>query len=437
MKTFKKSDFDFILINFEYQSQIVTIKAEPYRTLEYILERAINKMNKIIQLPDNISFYFLGKELNHKNSEKIGNIFNHREKVTIKIKASSSNVKEINSERNNLRVFHNNNIINKKNNIYLLNTKKLIFPKISKEIKLPLISNKENIIEQKDKDKEKEKEKENEIENPCNCGRLSISEYCRNCRKFICLKCKTELKHKNHLTMHLNLLNLGENVKNYGKILQDNIQKKIEINRNIFSKSETLDEATIITRKQKIQQKYKEAIQNYQNIIMKIKSKLESEDKERASLVINSYDEYSKNIIKQLNDLNKKLDKNFINNNKKLTFNDLRSFLDEINSKEESLNFFGKDVIKYHLKGEINTKMESSINKIDMILNQMCDEDSPFNLDNKYLEELNKLDILKINNEKKDKDKETIRPKDKELLENDNVNDNNSNNFIKTKNLDE
>ena len=81
--------------------------------------------------------------------------------------------------------------------------------------------------------------------------------------------------------------------------------------------------------------------------------------------------------------------------------------------------------------------MESSINKIDIILNQMCDEDTPFNLDNKYLEELYKLDILKINNEKKDKDKETIRPKDKELLENDNVNDNNSNNLIETKNFDE
>ena len=433
MKTFKKSDIDFILINFEYKNQIITIKAEPYRTLEYILERAINKMNKIIQLPDNVSFFFLGKELNYKKSEKIGNVFNHREKVTIKIKASSTtNNKETNPERNNLRLFNNNNIINKKNNIYLLNTKKIIFPKITKEIKLPLI-NKENINEEKDK----EKEKENEIENPCNCGRLSISEYCRNCRKFICLKCKTELKHKNHLTIHLNLLNLGENVKNYGKILQDNIQKKIEINRNIFSKSETLDEVMIINRKQQILQKYKEAIQNYQNIINKIKLKLESEDKERASLVINSYNEYSMNIMKQLNDLNKKLDKNFVNNNKKLTFNDLRSFLDEINSKEESLNFFGKDVLKYHLKGEINTKMESSINKIDIILNQMCDEDTPFNLDNKYLEELYKLDILKINNEKKDKDKETIRPKDKELLENDNINDNNSNNLIETKNLDE
>ena len=405
MKTFKNNNLDYIEIKFEYKNQIVTIKAEPYRTIDYILEKAIIKMNKIIQLPNNISFYFLGKELNYKNSEKIGNIFNHREKVTIKMKTSSKD-KDISIK--------NNNIINQKNNIYLLNSKKLIFPKTSNEIKLPLIT-KENFKEKekikKEKEKEKEKENEIEIENPCNCGRLSITEYCRNCRKFICLKCKTELKHKNHLSMHLNMINLGENVKYYGKMLQDDIQKKIEINRNIFSKNEILDESMIINRKQKILQKYKEAIENYQNILLQIKTNLKSEDQERASLVINAYKEYSKNITKQLNDLEQKLNKNFINCNKKLTFNDLRSFLDEINSKEESLNFFGKDLIKYHLRGEINTKMESSINKIDLILNKMCDEDSPFNLDNKFLEELGKLDITEINTDKKEKEKEKEKEK--------------------------
>ena len=410
MKNFKKIDFDFIEIAFEYKNQIITIKAEPYRTIDYILEKATKKMNKIIQLPKNLSFYFLGKELNYyKNSEKIGNIFNHREKVTIKIKVALKEKKII---------LNRNNIINKKNNIYLLNSNKLIFPIISKETKLPLI-NKDNINEKGEIYEEKEKE----MENICNCGRLSISEYCRNCRKFICLKCKTELKHKNHLTMHLNMVNLGENVKNYGKMLQNEIQKKIEINKNIFTKNEILDEAMIMGRKQKILQKYKEAIQNYQNIIYQIKSKLDSEDQEKASLLINSYKEYSKNITKQLNVLEQKLDKNFVNLDKKLSFNDLRSFLDEINSKEESLNFFEKDVIKYQLEREISTKMESSINKIDIILNQICDEDSPFDLDNKFLGELNKLDVIRKNIDKKEKEKDNLKPRDTELMENDNIND--------------
>ena len=426
MKIVKKSDFDYIEIKFEYKNQIILIRAEPYRTLDHIFEKAIVKMKKIIQLPNNINFYFLGKELNYNKSEKIGNIFNHKEKVTIKIKGYPNKNGANSQNNNNLRIYNNNNIINKKNNIYLLNSKKLIFPKITKEINIPLI-NQEN--------KEKKEKKQNEIENPCNCGRLSISEYCRNCRKFICIKCKTELKHKNHLTLQLNLVNLGENVKNYGIMLQDDIQKKIEINRNLFSKNEILDETMIIGRKQKILQKYKEAIQNYQNIINKINTKFESEDQERSSLIINAYKEYSKNILKQLNDLEQKYQKNFKNSNKNLSFNELRSFFDEINSKDESLNFFGKDVIKYQLKGEINTKMESSLNKINMILNQMCDEDTPFNLENKFLEELEKLEIIKLNVDKKDKDKDISKQKDIDLI--DNINDNQNDNTIVNKYLDE
>ena len=389
---------DYTEIKFEYKNQSIVIKAEPFRTLDYICENAIIKMNKIILIPNNIKFYYLGKELNLKNSDKIGNIFNHKEKVTIKLKNQSVNENEL--------IIPKNNIINKKNNIYLLNSRKLIFPKISEEIKLPLIK-KISGNKEKDKDKEENSEKEkikeeNKIENPCSCERLSISEYCRNCRKFICIKCKSEIKHKNHLTLNLNMINISENVKHYGKILQDDIQKKIDINRNIFTQNEVLDEAMIINRKQIIYQKYKIGVANYKNTLNKIIAKLSLENKEKTSIKINAYNDYSKNIIKQLKDIEKKLQKNYINESKKISFNDLRAFFDEINSKEESLNFFGKEVTKYQLKEEINTKMISSLEKIERLLNELCNENSPFNLDNKYLQELSRLDIIKISKEKKE-----------------------------------
>ena len=268
---------DYTEIKFEYKNQSIVIKAEPFRTLDYICENAIIKMNKIILIPNNIKFYYLGKELNLKNSDKIGNIFNHKEKVTIKLKNQSENENEL--------IIPKNNIINKKNNIYLLNSRKLIFPKISEEIKLPLIK-KISGNKEKDKDKEENSEKEkikeeNKIENPCSCERLSISEYCRNCRKFICIKCKSEIKHKNHLTLNLNMINISENVKHYGKILQDDIQKKIDINRNIFTQNEVLDEAMIINRKQIIYQKYKIGVANYKNNLNKIIAKLSLENKEK------------------------------------------------------------------------------------------------------------------------------------------------------------
>ena len=419
---------DYTEIKFEYKNQSIVIKAEPFRTLDYICENAIIKMNKIILIQNNIKFYYLGKELNLKNSDKIGNIFNHKEKVTIKLKNQSENENEL--------IIPKNNIINKKNNIYLLNSRKLIFPKISEEIKLPLIK-KISGNKEKDKDKEENSEKEkikeeNKIENPCSCERLSISEYCRNCRKFICIKCKSEIKHKNHLTLNLNMINISENVKHYGKILQDDIQKKIDINRNIFTQNEVLDEAMIINRKQIIYQKYKIGVANYKNTLNKIIAKLSLENKEKTSIKINAYNDYSKNIIKQLKDIEKKLQKNYINENKKITFNDLRAFFDEINSKEESLNFFGKEVTKYQLKEEINTKMISSLDKIERLLNELCNEDSPFNLDNKYLQELSKLDIIKINQEKKENLKQKSQDK-----ENTNENDNNINTNTIDLNLNE
>ena len=419
---------DYTEIKFEYKNQSIVIKAEPFRTLDYICENAIIKMNKIILIPNNIKFYYLGKELNLKNSDKIGNIFNHKEKVTIKLKNQSENEDEL--------IVPKNNVINKKNNVYLLNSRKLIFPKISEEIKLPLIK-KISGNKEKDKDKEENSKKEkikeeNKIENPCSCERLSISEYCRNCRKFICIKCKSEIKHKNHLTLNLNMINISENVKHYGKILQDDIQKKIDINRNIFTQNEVLDEAMIINRKQIIYQKYKIGVANYKNTLNKIISKLSLENKEKTSIKINAYNDYSKNIIKQLKDIEKKLQKNYINENKKITFNDLRAFFDEINSKEESLNFFGKEVTKYQLKEEINTKMISSLDKIERLLNELCNEDSPFNLDNKYLQELSKLDIIKINQEKKENLKQKSQDK-----ENTNENDNNINTNTIDLNLNE
>ena len=65
----------------------------------------------------------------------------------------------------------------------------------------------------------------------------------------------------------------------------------------------------------------------------------------------------------------------------------------------------------------------------------MCDEDTPFNLENKFLEELEKLEIIKLNVDKKDKDKDISKQKDIDLI--DNINDNQNDNTIVNKYLDE
>ena len=84
MKSIKKIDFKCIEVNLEFKGQLITIKVEPFRTINYIKEKAINK---ILDLPSNIHFYYLGKDLIKFGSDKIGNFFNNREKVTIKLKS--------------------------------------------------------------------------------------------------------------------------------------------------------------------------------------------------------------------------------------------------------------------------------------------------------------------------------------------------------------
>ena len=431
MKIIKKIDFKCIEINFEYENQVITIKEKPYKTLEYVKEKAINK---IINLPQNIHFYYLGKDISENDSEKIGDFFKHKEKVTIKMKPLEKSL-FLNSPKNIIHNFNKNiNVINykepqidggrrqrsvgthknqkeikivkligeNKNRMKIDDFNKSLFPRNRSESNLPILqsislnSNSNKTINNKRIKNVNLKD----VELQCSCGKHNVSDYCRNCKKFICFECKTEQKHKNHLTIHLNMYNIEENVKNYGKLIQDDIQNKIEMNKNIFSKNEIIEDDILESRRKIIFEKYQEAIKTYQKIMSSVNTKLKKEDKERSSLVINAYNDLSQKMNKQLLELLDKLNNNYINCNRKIMFNDLRSFFDQINSKEETLSFLGKDIIKYHLKSLINTKLKSSLDKIDRVLDEMTNENNPFNLDYKYYEELVKINSsTKIRND--------------------------------------
>lgn len=435
MKIIKKIDFKCFEINLEYKEQLITIKAEPYKTIEYIKEKS---MNKFMDLPSDIRYYYLGKDITECGSEKIGDYFKNREKVTIKLipsnnyhhhnnnSPSSSNIINKKNNYNNLLKYssqknlHSESTINKnmkeikiikligeqnkQNNNDEINKIKL-HKSYTKLPRLQKVILNNNLIKSKIMPNKTIKDMNmKDIEWLCNCGKHKISEYCRNCKKFICLECRSEQKHKNHLSIHLNLHNVEENVKNYGKLIQEDILNKIEMNRNIFSNNEILEDSILVNRKERILHKYGEVIKIYQKIMSGVNNKLKAEDKERTTLVINAYNDLSQKMNKQLFELLDKLNNNYIKCNRKIMFNDLRSFFDEINSKEETLSFLGKDIIKYHLKHEINTKLKSSFDKIDRALDEINDEKNPFNLDNKYYEELVKMDIIKL--PKKSKEKE-------------------------------
>jgi hypothetical protein len=76
----KEVDFKFIKLIFEFKDKTVIINSEPYKTFSEIKQKVLNKF---IDVPKNIHFYYLGIDLTRNDEDKIGNIFNHKEQATI------------------------------------------------------------------------------------------------------------------------------------------------------------------------------------------------------------------------------------------------------------------------------------------------------------------------------------------------------------------
>ena len=423
MKTIKKIHFKTIEINFQYEDQYTTIKAEPFKFLGEIKEKAIKKM---ICVPNNVSCFFSNIDLSNEENKKVGDIFNHKEKVTLKLKQKDSfsnltnsislnknihvkNLKNLINIQNNNNNINNNNINNNlffpkikkidknilKNNIFFPNSNTLRLPNTEKNRLsrnrsegalgyLPIVGSKTNLL--------------GSTTSLCECKKYLISDYCRNCRKFICNDCKlNNEKHKKHLTIRLNLENLENNINLYGNLIQTDIKNLIELNKNVLkNKNEIIDINLLEKNKETMNTKYKEVIDNYTNIMKRIKKYLDKENEGKIKLLVSAYNSSSVKIHKEIYDLIENLKAKYNDKNQKeIKFNDLEYYLNEINNKERTLTFFKRDIIKYHLTNEINDKIKNSFDKINNIMDEIINDDNPFNLDSKYYPDLVKMKIIK------------------------------------------
>ena len=88
----KSVDFESIKISFEFQNKIIIINAEPFKTFEEIKSKALNKF---MEIPSNIHFYYMGQDLSKYEKEKIGTIFNHKEQAKILLRLPQLKIKSI------------------------------------------------------------------------------------------------------------------------------------------------------------------------------------------------------------------------------------------------------------------------------------------------------------------------------------------------------
>ena len=457
MKSINLISIKNIQITFQYLSQFITINSELYKTLKQIKNRAINKM---IGVPQQVYCCYLGVNLSKDENKKIGDIFNHKEKVLIKLKIpsisnfniitknthsryayDSNEIKNFNSNIDNninTNTFFSNNNTNLSNNINSLNgfsPKFELMPikfknkrKFKIIDKIPTVKKFLNILSTKNSKSQKEiifpnsnnlikdskglpllqkssdlspNSKFKKFEKLCGCKKYIISEYCRTCGKFICNECRISEKHKGHLNIHLDMFNLKKNILSYSNLLQNDIMVTLELNKNIRYNS--VDENTNYrTYKEEIDIKYERAIEKYFQVINMVNNYISKLDYERTKLQIDNYNKNSLKIQKEIDELMIK----FRNNkNKEINLNYLEYFFNEINSREEMLLFLQKDILKYHLSNEINVKMKSSLNKIDKILNEINNVKNPFNLVDKYRNEFINMKIIRFDTDKDKKSK--------------------------------
>lgn len=433
MKEIKKILLEYKEINFQYGDELITIKSEPFKTLENIKMKAIKRMSNIP--PNNIHLFYLGLDITKNIRKRVGDLFTHCKKITIKLKSiENSNNTSLSIDKTN-----KSNSLTKTNKINLMTTQKTNNININKKLKIKSLIIKDNkfpslysnytknyvfnglkkhkVLENKNEsssffhnnsqkvfpvlnksifDNTKREEKFY-----CKCKKNIISYYCRNCKLLICNNCKANEKHKNHLMANLNSDKYLEDIINYGNSIQKEIIDTINIHKTLLEKLDILSYSSLSKEKEEFMDKYQKMIDKYVNISNKVEKYLNNkENEEIIKLKIESYNEL---LLKLNNEIN-----NLMTNAKfkKINFNNLENILNEINNKEELISIFNKEILKYHIINEINTKIKSSIKLIEKEIEELVGKEIPFNLNNQFYEELINMKIIELPKKEEDTEKD-------------------------------
>jgi len=425
----KEIDFKLIKIIFEFLDKSVEIQAEPYKTFKEVKLKAISRF---MNIPDNIHFYYLGQDLSKIEEEKIGTLFNHKEKVTITLRLPRLKLKTI-ILKNNLSIDNIKNKISEQpeqkkdlsfldasfnpmnNKKFLLNLRSTknkflkgknsqIFSRnksnITSSLSMPHLNVNKSFNDRYNGNiKNKRYNIKLDIHNLddvpfCENHKYRVTDYCRICKKFICPECRLKETHKNHLTIHLNLNNLEESIKLYLMLIQTNEKERVKIiNKNILTEGDKILDTFYLSERQfATSQKYDKLSEDYELFMKKINKKLTKDTMKLKNIVINTFNDIALKINKQINEiLNKLNEEKKKKNNKKMSLEDIQYYFDEIAKKEETLKFIENGTIKYLLTWEINRKAEETLDIIENTLDEIINEENPFNLEHKFCQELNKI----------------------------------------------
>ena len=363
MKLLKVPDSMTIILSFNNKNLSIIVKR--FKQLEYIKEKAYQLFYPI---KSDIKLKYNNKDLSSLLDQSIGLIFENKGKVKLEIEAIIGTKRQLIKK---IKLNSQKNIFNNMNNIPELNIPNIQDPpditdryksiqaeslptinlktlnnSSSTKKKLPPIKNKNNKIKIKI-----------DILSYKLCRECLTNEtkyYCRQCNKFICIKCNNK-KHKNHLLLESDINNEKRNV----DIYKEAIINKLCLVINNLDNIDNIQTNEISMEEWK--NKYNEAINNLTRIAQEQKEELKN-NKNNNKKNINDNDNNDKNeFLQRLKD-----EKELLNNIVISTGKDPFELFNDINKRERIIN----QTIKKG-KNKINKIEEMFINienEIDNVL---------------------------------------------------------------------
>jgi len=223
----------------------------------------------------------------------------------------------------------------------------------------------------------------------CSCEQNKITYYCRNCKEFVCDNCKKE-KHKGHLKIKLQLNNLVESINLYAMILQTDIEEKINNNLNFTQQlREGKNILDLETFQENLIKKLTVLANVYINLITLLQQNLLNNSIQENEIILNEFNLNSKILSGELNNIIYDVKNNF--EIRKMNFEQFKKYINLINQEEIKWEELNETIINYKISNEINEKINRMYEKMDDNIEELINLKTPFNLDNKSLEYLNKL----------------------------------------------
>ena len=336
MKLLKVPDSMTIILSFNNKNLSIIVKR--FKQLEYIKEKAYQLFYPI---KSDILLKYNNKDLSSFLDQSIGLIFENKGKVKLEIEQIIGTKRPLIKK---IKLNSQKNIFNNMNNILELNIPNIQDPpditdrykSIQAEslptINLKTLNNSSSIKKKLPPIKNKNNKIKIKIDilsyKLCReCLTNETKYYCRQCNKFICIKCNNK-KHTNHLLLESDINNEKRNV----DIYKEAIINKLCLVINNLDNIDNIQTNEISMEEWK--NKYNEAINNLTQIAQEQKEELKNNKNSNKKNNSNDNDNNNKNeFLKRLKD-----EKELLNNIVISTGKDPFELFNDINKRERIIN---------------------------------------------------------------------------------------------------